>query len=153
MTNLVRWEPFRDLVSLREAMDRLFEESFVQPRVGWLAPVGAEALAVDMYETDDAIVVKSAIPGIKSEDLNISVTGDTLTIKGETKVEEEVKEKNYIRRERRYGSFCRSLPIPVSVVADKAEAEFENGVLTLTLPKAEEVKPKAIKVKTKGRGK
>ena len=149
MTNLVRWEPFRDLVSLREAMDRLFEESFVRPRTTWLAPIGVEALAVDMYETDDAVVVKSAIPGIKPEDLEISVTGDTLTIKGETRAEEEVKEENYIRRECRYGSFCRSLAIPVSVVADEAEAEFENGVLTLTLPKAEEVKPRAIKVKAK----
>jgi len=149
MTSLVRWEPFRDLISLREAMDRLFEESFVRPRVGWLAPVGAETLAVDMYETDDAVVVKSAIPGIKPEELDVSVTGDTLTIRGETRAEEEVKEENYIRRERRYGSFCRSLSIPVSVVADKAEAEFEHGVLTLTLPKAEEVKPKAITVKAK----
>jgi HSP20 family protein len=147
MTNLVRWEPFRDLISLREAMDRLFEESFVRPG-GRLAPV-REALAVDMYETDDAIVVKSAIPGIKPEDIDISITGDTLTIKGETRAEEEVKEENYMRRECRYGSFSRSLAIPLAVVADKAEAEFENGVLTLTLPKAEEVKPKAIKIKPK----
>ncbi len=151
MANLVRWEPFRDLVSLREAMDRLMEESFVRPRAGWLAPTGVEALAVDMYETDDAVVVETAIPGVKPEDLDVSVAGDTLTIKGETKTEEEVKEENYIRRERRYGSFCRSLTIPVSVVAGKAEAEFENGVLTLTLPKAEEVKPRVIKVKAKGR--
>lgn len=151
MMNLVRWEPFRDLVSLREAMDRLFEESFVRPRARWLAPAGVETLAVDMYETDDAVVVKSAIPGAKPEDLDVSVTGDTLTIKGETRTEEEVKEENYIRRECRYGSFCRSLTIPVPVVSDKAEAEFEDGVLILTLPKAEEVKPKAIKVKAKGK--
>jgi len=151
MTNLVRWEPFRDLMSLRAAMDRLFEESVVRPRTGWLAPVGVEALAVDVYETDEDIVVKSAIPGIKPEDLNISVTGDTLTIRGESKAEEEVKEENYIRRECRYGSFCRSLTIPTTIVADETKAEFENGVLTLTLPKAEEVKPKAIKVKAKGK--
>jgi len=149
--NLVRWEPFRDLVTLREAMDRLFEESFVRPRAGWLAQVGAGALAVDMYEIDDAVVVKSTIPGIKPEDLDISIASDTLTIRGETKAEEEVKGENYIRRERRYGSFSRSLTIPVSIVADRAEAEFENGVLTLTLPKAEDVKPKAIKVKAKGK--
>jgi HSP20 family protein len=151
MRNLVRWEPYRDLISLREAMDRLFEESIVRPRAGWLAPVEAGTLAVDMYETDDAIVVKATIPGVKPEDLDISVTGDTLTIKGETRVEKEVKEENYIHRECHYGSLCRSLTIPVSVVADKAEAEFENGILTLTLPKAEEVKPKAIKVKAKGK--
>ena len=149
MTNLVRWEPFRDLVTLREAMDRLFEESVVRPQTGRMTPAGA--LAVDMYETDDAIIVKSPIPGIKPQDLDISIVGDTLTIKGETKSEEEVKEEHYIRRERRYGSFCRSLAIPLPVVADKAGAEFEDGVLTLTLPKAEEVKAKAIKVKAKGK--
>ena len=149
MSNIVRWEPFRELVSLREAMDRLFEESFVRPGGGRLVPAGMEIPAVDMYQTDDAVVVKSAIPGIKPEDIDISITGDTLTIKGETRVEEEVNEENYIRRERRYGSFCRSLALPLPVVTEKAEAEFENGVLTLTLPKAEEVKPKAIKIKAK----
>jgi len=149
MSSLVRWEPFRELVSLREAMDRLFEESFVRPGAGRSLPTGVESLVVDMYETDDAIVVKAPIPGIKADDLDISVSGDTLTIRGETKAEAEVKEENYVRRERRYGSFCRSLAIPKSIVADEAEAEFENGVLTLTLPKAEEVKPKVIKVKAR----
>lgn len=149
MTNLVRWEPIRDLVSLREAMDRLFEESFVRPQTDWLAPTEAGALAVDVYETEDAVVVKSAIPGVKPEDIDISLTGDTLTIKGETKFEEQVNEENYVRREMSYGSFSRSLSVPASVVTDEAEAEFENGVLTLTLPKAEETKPKVIKVKSK----
>lgn len=149
MSSLMRWEPFRELISLREAMDRLFEESFVRPWGTWLRPGEAGTMAVDMYETDDAVVVKASLPGVKPEDLDISVTGDSLTIRGETKREEEVKEENYIRRERFYGSFCRTLPLPVPVVADDAEAEFENGVLTLTLPKAEEVKPKSIKVKAK----
>ena len=155
MTSLVRvdWnnptEPFRDLVSMQEAMNHLFGESFLRPKAGWLAPTGERALAVDMYETDDAVVVKSAIPGIKAEDLDISVTGDTLTIKGETRTDAEIKEENYLYRERRYGSFCRALSIPAPVVTNKAEAEFENGVLTLTLPKAEEVKPRTIKVKAK----
>ncbi|MDY7077905.1 MAG: Hsp20/alpha crystallin family protein [Chloroflexota bacterium] len=151
MTNLVRWTPFYDMISLREAMGRLFEESVVQPRAGWLAPIGEQTLAVDMYETDDAVIVKSAIPGVKPDDLDIRVTGDTLTIKGETKTEEEVKEKNYIRRERRHGSFCRALTIPVPVVTNESEAEFKDGILTLTLPKAEEVKPRAIKVKTRAK--
>ena len=149
MANIVRWEPFRDLISLREAMDRLFEESFIRPRVGWLAPLGAGALAVDMYETDQDVVIKSSMPGVKAEDLDITITGDTLTIKGETKTEEKVEKANYIRQERRYGAFCRSLTLPTTIVAEKAKAEFENGVLTLTLPKAEEVKPKTIKVKAK----
>lgn len=150
MSHIVRWEPFRDLVTLREAMDRLFEESF-WPRAGWLTPFGTETLAVDMYETDNAIVVKAAVPGVKPEELDISVSGDVLTIKGETKAEEEVKDERYMRRECRYGSFSRSLSLPVPVVADKAEAEFENGILKLTLPKAEEVKPKSIKVKAKNK--
>ena len=148
--NLVRWEPWSDLMSLREAMDRLFEESVVRPRAGWLAaPLGAEILAVDMHETDDKVVVKTAVPGVKSEDIDVSITGDVLTIKGETKAEEKVEKANYIRQERRYGAFSRSLTLPSTVVADKATAEFENGVLILTLPKAEEVKPKTIKVKAK----
>ena len=155
MTHLVRadWhnlaEPFHDPISLREAMDHLFKKSFVRSGSSWLAPVGEGRLAVDMYETDDAIVVKSAIPGIKAQDLDISVTGEILTIKGETRTGEEIKEGKYLYRERRYGSFCRALTIPVPVMTDKAEATFENGVLTLTLPKVEEVKPKAIKVKAK----
>lgn len=149
MANLVRWEPFRDLISLRQAMDRAFEESFIRPRVGWLAPLGAGALAVDMYETDQDVVIKSSVPGVKAEDLDITITGDTLTIKGETKTEEKVEKANYIRQERRYGAFCRSLTLPTTIVAENAKAEFENGVLTLTLPKAEEVKPKTIKVKAK----
>ncbi|NIO71811.1 MAG: Hsp20 family protein, partial [Anaerolineae bacterium] len=124
-------------------------ESFVRPRAGWLAPLGDGSLAVDMYETDEEVVVKTAVPGVKSEDIDVSITGDVLTIKGETKAEEKVEKANYIRQERRYGAFSRSLTLPSTVVADKATAEFENGVLTLTLPKAEEVKPKTIKVKAK----
>ena len=149
MAHIVRWEPFRDLISLREAMDRLFEESFVRPRAGWLTPFGAEALAVDMYETDEDVVVRTSVPGVKPEDIDITITGDTLTIKGETKTEEKVETANYIRQERRHGAFSRSLTLRTSIVPENAKAEFENGVLTLTLPKAEEVKPKTIKVKAK----
>jgi len=137
------------LISLREAMDRLFEESVVRPRAGWLAPLGAESLALDVYETDQDVVVKSSVPGVKPEDIDITITGDTLTIKGETKAEEKVEKANYIRQERRYGAFSRSVTLPTSIVAEQAKAEFEHGVLTLTLPKAEEVKPKSIKVKAK----
>ena len=147
--HLVRWEPWSDLMSLREAMDQLFAESFVRPRAGRMAPLGAKTLAVDMYETDDDVVVKTAVPGIKSEDINVSITGDVLTIRGETKAEEKVEKASYIRQERRYGAFSRSLTLPSTVVADKATAEFENGVLILTLPKAEDVRPKTIKIKAK----
>ncbi|HIC95788.1 TPA: Hsp20/alpha crystallin family protein, partial [Candidatus Bipolaricaulota bacterium] len=130
---LTRWDPFREMMSLREAIDQLFEESFVRPS-RWLMPrwEGVGTLPIDMYETDEAVVVKASIPGIKPEDLDISVAGDTLTIKGETRAEEEVKRENYYCRERRFGAFGRSVTLPVPVVADKAEAVFENGVLTLT---------------------
>lgn len=149
MSDLVRWEPRRDLLSLREAMDRLFEESFVRPVGGLLHSMAPESFAVDMYETDDAITVKAVLPGVKPQDLEISVTGDVLSIRGDFRQEEHVEEKNYLRRECHYGCFSRSIPLPTTVVADRAEASFEDGVLTLTLPKAEEVKPKTIKVKAK----
>ncbi len=151
--SIVRWEPFRDMMTLREAMDRLFEESFVSPRRReWLAPAET-AVALDMYETEDAVVIKSSIPGVKPEDVDITVTGNTLSISGETKEEEEVKEENFIRRERRYGAFSRSVTLPEGVKADEAEANFEDGVLTLTVPKAPEAKPKVIKVKPAGKKK
>jgi HSP20 family protein len=145
---LVRWEPLRELVTLREAMDRLFSESFVRPGAAFPS-FGMEGPAVDMYQTKEEIVVKAAIPGVKPEDIDISVTGDILTIKGELKEEEKIEEANYLCQERRYGEFRREFSLPTQVSADKAKAEFEHGVLTLRLPKAEEVKPKSVKVKAK----
>ncbi len=148
MASIVRWEPFRDMVTLRDAMDRLVEEGLVRapaPFAAW-APGG---LPVDMYETDDSVVVKTAIPGVNADEIEVSVTGDTLTIKAETKEESEIKRENYLRRERRFGSSCRSVTLPGGLEADKAEADYTDGVLTLTFPKAEEVKPKSIKVTTK----
>jgi len=149
INKLSRWEPFRDVVTLREAMDRLFEESLVRPlgRPGVLA--AASGLAIDIYENDDELVVKAAVPGVKPDELDITVTGDVLNIKGETKAEQEIKDENYHRREFRYGSFCRSVRLPIEVEVDKAEATFEGGVLMLTFPKPEEKKPKSISVKVK----
>jgi len=150
MRSLVRWEPFNDLISLRDAMDRLFEESFIQPSKTWLAPWrGSGQLPLDVYETDEEIVVKASVPGIKPEDIDITITGDTLTIKGESESEEEVERERYICRERRYGAFTRSVTLPGGINTDEAEASFEDGVLTLHIPKAEEVKPKTIAVKKK----
>ena len=149
MSSLIRWQPFDERVSLRDAMDRVFEDSFIRPRWGWIAPTGAAGLALDMYETKDEVVVKAALPGIKPEEVEVSITGYALTIKGESKEENEVKEKDYIRKERRYGSFARSVTLPSGLKTDKAEATFEDGVLTLKIPKSEEVKPKTIKVKAK----
>jgi len=146
MTKLIRWEPAREVMTLREAMDHLFDDAFTRPlslRDGWSAP------AVDMYQTDEEVVVKASIPGFKAEDVQINVTGDILTFRGEIKRADEKKEKAWHIREQRWDSFERALALPTEVVADKAKAEFENGLLTITLPKAEEVKPKTITVKAK----
>lgn len=147
MSNLIRWEPAREMMTLREAMDRLFDDAFTRPLS--LAGSSWSVPAVDMYQTDNEVVVKAAIPGVKADEVQINVTGEVLTIKGEVKQKEEVKEKTYHIREQRWGAFERALALPTDVVADKAKAEFENGVLTITLPKAEEVKPKTISIKTK----
>lgn len=144
-----RWQPFSELMSLRQAMDRLFEDSFVRPS-RMLAALGEVAVpALDVYQTPEAVVVKATLPGVKPEDVNIDITGETLTIRGETKAEQEVEKQNYLYQERRYGAFSRTVVLPSGLKPDKAEASMEDGVLTLTIPKAEEMKPKAIKVKPK----
>ena len=147
MSNLIRWEPAREMMTLREAMDRLFDDAFTRPLSmagnGWAVP------AVDMYQTDNEVVVKAALPGMKAEDVQLNVTGEMLTIKGEIKQKEEVKEKAYHLREQRWGMFERSVILPTEVVADKAKADFENGILTIAIPKAEEAKPKTISIKAK----
>jgi len=147
MSNLTRWEPVREMMTLREAMDRLFDDAFTRPLS--LRDGGLSAPAVDMYQTDDDVVVKAALPGFKSDEVQINVTGDLLTIRGERKSEEEQKEKSWHIREHRWGSFERSISLPTDVVSEKAQADFDNGILTITLPKAEEVKPKTITVKAK----
>ena len=151
MADLIRWDPLRDMVSLRDAMDRLFEESFVQPRGAWPTLAGGEqALALDVYETDDDLMVEASLPGVKPEEVDISIVGNTLTIKGEHEEQHEKREEGkYYSRERRYGAFQRSISLPVEVNADKAQATFEDGVLKLSLPKAEEAKPKRIEVVVK----
>src|SRR5215217_3509466 len=147
MSTLTRWEPVREMMTLREAMDRLFDDAFTRPLSvrdgGWSTP------AVDMYQTDNDVVIKAALPGFKADDVQINVTGDLLTIRCELKHEEEQNEKSWHIREQRWGSFERSVSLPTAVVSDKAQADFANGILTITLPKAEEVKPKTITVKTK----
>jgi HSP20 family protein len=144
-----RWHPFTELMSLRQAMDRLFDDSFVRPAHALEALGEVAAPALDVYQTPGEIVVKAALPGIKPEDVSIDITGDTLTVKGESKAEQEVKREDYLYQERRYGTFSRSVALPSGLKSDKAKATMEDGVLTFTIPKAEEVKPKAIKIKAK----
>ncbi len=125
-------------------MDRLVEDSFISSKTGLLSGGG---LPVDVYETDKEEIVKSSLPGLKPEDIDITVVGDVLTIKGEASEEVEVEDGCYYCRERREGMSQRSITLPSVIVADKAEARVEDGVLSVVLPKAEEVKPKSIKVK------
>jgi HSP20 family protein len=144
-----RWEPFNDLMSMRDALDRLFEERFRAP-AEWGTMTSP---AIDMYQTDKDVVVRASLPGVKPEDIDISVLGDMLTIKGELKSEETVNREDYYYQERRHGAFSRALSLPVPVQPDQAEAKFEHGVLTLTLPKAEQAMAKKIEIKGGGQQK
>ena len=137
MTLMLR-DPFADTASLRQAMDRLFEESLPRSNRHWLA--------VDVYETASALVVKAALPGVKPDEVDIAIDGDTLTITGELKADEESVDRQYHRRELHVGSFERALRLPDRFQAEKTDAVFENGILTLTIPKAEEAEVKHIKV-------
>lgn len=147
MSNLIRWEPMREVMTLREAMDHLFDDAFTRP----VGMAGSSVPALDLYQTNDAVVVKAALPGFKPDDVQISVTNDVLTLRGEYKMDGGNGQNDavYHIRERRYGSFERSLTLPTSVQTDKAKADFENGILTIQLPKSEEVKPKSITIKAK----
>jgi HSP20 family protein len=146
--DLMEWRPFREVFRLRREMDHLWEDYFGSGRRG-LQPLQREfAPAVDVKESAEAVVVKAEVPGMDAKDINIAVTGEVLTIKGEKKSEREEKEENYHLVERTYGSFSRSLVLPAAVDLDRIEAKYDQGVLTVTCPKKEEVKPKAIEIKT-----
>jgi HSP20 family protein len=146
MSNLTRWEPLREMMTLREAMDQLFDDAFTRPR----SQSGDSIIPpVDLYQTPDEVIVKVNLPGLKAEDVQISVTSDVLALRGEFKQESEKKVATYHMLERRSGSFERSVMLPTVVQTGKARADFEDGVLTITLPKAEAVKPKTITVKAK----
>lgn len=147
MANITRFDPFSEMVTLRQAMDRLFEDSFVSPLSLRHYNGEASAPALDVHQTADEIVVTAALPGMKADDVDITITGQTLSIRGEFKADEKVERDQYLYRERRFGSFHRQLQLPVRVQGDAATASFEDGVLTLTIPKAEEVKPRQIQVK------
>jgi HSP20 family protein len=140
-----RWDPFRDIVSLREAMDRLIQDSFVRP-AGSLLQGARGGVPLDVMEKDDEYEVHASLPGIKPEDVQITVQGNTVTIRGESGAEQERKDENWIVRERRSGSFYRSFSLPSEVDAGKATARYENGVLVLDLPKAEAAQPRRIQI-------
>ena len=144
MRSIVRWDPFVDMEQMRHRMDRIFGDF----RPWRLAPrVGSEIgyFPLDISETDEAFEVEANLPGVKPEDVEIQVHGDTVTIKSNSKEEAEEKGKDWLRRERRYGVFARSFTLPTDI----ASADFENGLLKLRLPKSDAARPKTIKVSTK----
>ncbi|TAM79499.1 MAG: Hsp20/alpha crystallin family protein [Acidobacteria bacterium] len=145
--SIIRWEPFQDLVSTNDRFNHLFNGAFARAfddqqevsRGAWVPPV-------DIYETGDSLVLKAELPGINPDDVEIRVEDSTLYLKGERKFKKEVKEENLHRVERSYGTFTRSFSLPSTIDSDKVRAEYQNGVLTLTMPKREEAKPKTIKI-------
>lgn len=144
MTNLTVFDPFREVASIRSMLDQAFDNMLLRR-----GEFGSDWLAMDMYQTDDDVIIKAVLPGMKGEDLNVSISNGVLTIQGEMREEKVTEKARYHIRERRVGAFSRSVPLPTSVVTDKAEAKYEDGILTLILPKTEETKPKTISVKVK----
>jgi HSP20 family protein len=145
---LVRWRPFRDMVSIQDEMNRLFDDFFgrVPSRFDTELSRSEWIPSVDISETKDEIVVRAEVPGMKKDDIKITLQDNVLMLTGERKQEKEEKETNYYRMERAYGSFVRSFNLPTVVQADKIKASYKDGILNIALPKAEEVKPKQIPI-------
>jgi HSP20 family protein len=143
--SITRWDPFQNLASLQDQVNRLFEA----PSAGRRAEnsnLTAWAPAVDIYETENELVIKADLPDVDEKDLDVRVENNMLTIRGERKFEQKVKEDNYLRIERTYGSFSRSFSLPTTVNTESIQAEYKNGVLTVQLPKRAESKPRQVKV-------
>ena len=143
---IIRWDPFRDLVTLREKMNRLFEDAFTSRGEEKDLIASSWTPSVDIYETETNLVLTAELPGIDEKDIEIKIEDNTLTLKGERKFEKETKEENYHRLERAFGSFYRSFTLPHHVDQDKITAESENGILRITMPKKPELKPKKVKI-------
>lgn len=143
---IVRWEPVRDLLTLQERMNRMFDESFRGRDDEDWALGGSWAPAVDIYEKDGNIVLKAELPGVDPKDVDVRVENNLLTLRGERKFDNEVKRDNYHRVERAYGAFSRSFTLPNVVDTGNIKAEYRDGVLHMTLPKREEAKPRQIQI-------
>lgn len=150
MTRIVRWDPFRDMLAVRTQMDRIMDEWLKESNGTENSENGQRTmrLPLDVSENENNFVVKASVPGINPEDLEINFNDNMLTIQGETKEERVNENERYHLRERRFGRFVRSMTLPVAVNADAIDAQYDNGVLTLTLPKAEETKPRKINVRS-----
>ena len=143
------WEPFRELRTMHDEMDRLFASLWPKAAVRDAGTSAVWAPAIDVYEEKDRYVVKAELPGVKREDVSLSLTDDLLTIKGERRYEKEEKQEGFLRVENAYGAFQRALQLPQTVKGDAVSAEFKDGILKITLPKAESVKSREIKIETK----
>ncbi len=146
---VVKWDPFRDLISIQDRMNRLFEQTLSRSRGDEAVSATTWTPAVDIYETADTIVMKAELPGVTREDIQIQINDNTLTLKGERRFARDVQEESYLRIERAYGSFHRSFSLPASIQQEKIRALFKDGVLELTLPKAESAKPKPISIEVR----
>lgn len=144
-----KWEPFRELSGFQDEMNQLFEDFFGRMPTRKMFSEGFWAPLMDIEETKDDILVKAELPGMKKEEVKIQINNDVLSITGERKREEETREKTYHRIERAYGKFQRMIRLPTEVDASKVKATFENGVLTIRLPKSEQAKPKEIAIEVK----
>jgi HSP20 family protein len=152
MTTLTRWEPFRGVSTFQDQMNRLFEDTILRGRADDSA-LATWAPAVDIYETEDELVVKADLPDVNEKEMDVRVEDNMLTIRGERKFEKSVTEDNFLRVERAYGAFSRSFSLPHTVNAEAIQAEYKNGVLNIHIPKREEAKPKQIKVNVAASGK
>jgi HSP20 family protein len=146
---VVKWDPFRDLISIQDRMNRLFEQTLSRSRGEEGVSATTWTPAVDIYETADTIVMKAELPGVVREDIQIQINENTLTLQGERRFAKDVQEENYLRLERAYGGFHRSFTLPATVQQDKIRALFKDGVLELVLPKAEDSKPKRISIEVR----
>lgn len=146
MSNMRRWDPFGEMLSLRDAMSQLFEDSYVSP--ARMSNGSALSMPLNVSETKDAFRVEAVVPGLKPEDLDITIQDNVLTIRGETRQEQQSgdKQTNFHVMERRYGRFSRSISLPTAVQPDQVQATLENGILHLEIPKADEVKPRKIAI-------
>ena len=148
--NIIKYDPFREMRSLQDEVNRLFASSFSRGGNDNDLMRGAWSPSVDIFENQNEIVLEAELPGMRPEDVNISIENNVLTIHGERKFEKKDEQDNFHRVERSYGSFTRSFTLPPTVQSENAQAEFENGVLKLTLAKREEAKPRRIEIKATG---
>ncbi|MEA3279244.1 MAG: Hsp20/alpha crystallin family protein [Thermodesulfobacteriota bacterium] len=146
---IVRWDPFRNVSTLQDRINRMFNEAFTRKEFDDDASIGSWSPAVDIYNTDDALIVKAELAGIPKENVSIDVKDNILTIKGERSVDKEVKEENYYRRERSFGSFQRSFTLPAAINPDNIKAVYKDGILEIEIPKPEEKKPKQVTIDVK----